>query len=94
MNKIHITLAQIRAFVTVVEAGSFTIASQQLGMTQSAVSHAISTLEKELQVSLLERDRNGVLITEIGQRVLIQAQKMLSCAEQIRQETSLQQQSV
>jgi len=88
MKRIHITLAQIQAFVMVAEAKSFTIASEHLGMTQSAVSHAVAALEKELQVSLLERDRNGIFITEIGQRVLIYAQDMLTNAERIRQETS------
>lgn len=88
MKRIHITLAQIQAFATVAEFGSFTIASKKLDMTQSAVSHAVSALEKELKVSLLERNRHGVFITEIGQRVLIQAQEMLTCAERIRQETS------
>lgn len=88
MNKIHITLAQIQAFTTTAEFGSFTVASEHLGMTQSAVSHAVAALEKELKVSLLERNRQGIFLTEIGQRVLIQAQEMLACAEHIRQETS------
>ncbi|MBD2462182.1 LysR family transcriptional regulator [Oscillatoria sp. FACHB-1407] len=88
MKRIHITLAQIQAFATVAEMRSFTIASEQLGMTQSAVSHAVAALEKELQVSLLERDRTGVFLTDIGQRVLLQAQEMLACVEHIHQETS------
>jgi len=88
MKKNHMTLAQIQAFVTVAEIGSFTTASEVLGMTQSAVSHSIASLEKELQVSLLERDRNGVLLTEIGKRVLVQAREILARAERIRQETA------
>ena len=88
MKRIHITLAQIQAFATVAGVGSFTLASEQLGMTQSAVSHAVAALEKELRVALLERDRTGIRLTDIGQRVLIQAQEMLACSERIRQETS------
>ena len=88
MKRIHITLAQVQAFAAVIDAGSFTLASEQLGMTQSAVSHAVAALEKELQVSLLERDRNGILLTDIGQRVLLHAQAMLVSADHIRQETS------
>ena len=57
MKRINITLAQLQAFVTVIDAGSFTTASERLGMTQSAVSHAVAALEKKLQVSLLKRDR-------------------------------------
>jgi DNA-binding transcriptional LysR family regulator len=88
MKKLHITLAQIQAFAAVAELGSFTAASVALEMTQSAVSHAVAALEKELQVSLLGRDRNGVVLTEIGQRVFGQAQAMLVCAEHIQQETA------
>ncbi|NEQ50564.1 MAG: LysR family transcriptional regulator [Leptolyngbya sp. SIO3F4] len=88
MKRVHVTLAQIQAFAAVVDVGSFTLASEQLGMTQSAVSHAVAALERELQVSLVERDRNGIRLTDIGQRVLIHARAMLTSAERIRQETS------
>ena len=88
MKRFHITLAQIQAFAMVAEVGSFTLAGEQLGMTQSAVSHAVAALEKELQVSLLERDRNGISLTEIGQHTLMQAQEMLAAAERIRQYAS------
>lgn len=88
MKRINLTLAQVEVFAAIVKAGSFTTASETLGMTQSAVSHAIAALEKELKVSLLVRDRKGIVLTEMGQRVLTHAQKMLVAAEQIRQETS------
>jgi DNA-binding transcriptional LysR family regulator len=88
MKRIHITLAQLQAFMTVAEVGSFTKASEMLGMTQSAVSHSIASLEKELRVSLLDRDRNNIFLTEIGKRVLVQAREIAICAEKIRQETA------
>ncbi|MEL6158716.1 MAG: LysR family transcriptional regulator [Cyanobacteria bacterium J06627_32] len=79
------TLAQLQTFSVVADVGSFTIASEQLGMTQSAVSHAVAALEKELQVSLLERKRGSVVTTEIGKQVLSQAREMLAIAERIQQ---------
>ena len=82
------TLAQLQAFVTVIETGSFTAASEVLGMTQSAVSHSIASLETELGVMLLERDRTGITLTEVGKKVIVQARDMLAHAEQIRQETA------
>ena len=88
MKRNHITLAQVQAFVAVADTGSFTVASELLGMTQSAVSHSVATLEKELHVSLLARDSNGIFLTEIGKRVFAAAQEMLACAEKIRQETA------
>ncbi len=93
MKKIHITLTQLQALIAVVEIGSFTGASEHLGLTQSAVSHAIATLEHELGVSLLERDarRNRTTrhatprLTELGQRIVILTRDILSKAEQIQQ---------
>lgn len=85
MKRISITLAQLQTFSVVVDVGSFTIASEQLGMTQSAVSHAVAALEKELQVSLLERRRGNVTTTEIGKQVLSQAREIIALTERIRQ---------
>ena len=82
------TLAQLQAFVVVIEMGSFTTASEVLGMTQSAVSHAIASLETELGVTLLQRDRAGLSLTDVGQRVILQAREMLARAESIRQEAA------
>lgn len=82
------TLAQLQTFVTIVEVGSFTRASEALGMTQSAVSHAMASLEAELGLPLLQRERTGLSLTEAGQRVLLQAREMLRRAEAIRQEAA------
>jgi DNA-binding transcriptional LysR family regulator len=82
------TLAQLQAFVTVIESGSFTTASEVLGITQSAVSHALASLEAELGVILIQRDRAGLSLTDVGQRVILQAREMLARAETIRQEAA------
>ncbi|MGB3789510.1 MAG: LysR family transcriptional regulator [Phormidesmis sp.] len=85
MKRISLTLAQLQTFSVVAEVGSFTIASEQLGMTQSAVSHAVAALEKELQVSLLERNRGSVTTTEIGKQILFQAREVLTLTKRIHQ---------
>lgn len=82
------TLAQLQTLVMVIEMGSFTTASEVLGMTQSAVSHAIASLETELGVTLLLRERAGLSLTDVGQRVILQAREMLARAEAIRQEAA------
>ena len=46
MNLSHITLAQLRALVTLEETQSFTVAAQRLGRTQSAISHAVRQIEE------------------------------------------------
>ena len=82
------TLSQLQVFVTVVDEGSFTLAAEVIGMTQSAASHALTALETELGVSLLARDRNGVVMTEVGQKIVEQARSMLAQAENIRQQAA------
>jgi DNA-binding transcriptional LysR family regulator len=46
-------LAQLRALVAVADQASFTGAAAALGLTQSAVSHTVASLEKELAVPLI-----------------------------------------
>ena len=50
------TLEQLRVFLTVVEAGSFTAAAKRLGRAVSAVSYTIGNLEQQLGVSLFDRE--------------------------------------
>ena len=55
-----------------IELGSFTKAARVLNMTQPAVSHAISSIESELGVTILIRDkRQGLLVTDVGNRILV-----------------------
>lgn len=58
------------AFVTVARERSFTRAAAKLGVSPSAVSHAIRGLETRLGVRLLARTTRSVSVTEAGDRVL------------------------
>ena len=58
------------AFIKTVELGSFTKAAEILNYSQSGISRMISDLEKEWNVSLLERGRAGVSLTSDGLRIL------------------------
>lgn len=64
----NITRYQI--FLKVVERGSFTRAAEELGFTQSSVSHAIQTLESDVGLPLLARNRGGVSLTADGRALL------------------------
>lgn len=57
-------------FVKTVELASLTRAAQELGLTQSGVSHIIAAIERELGLPLLRRTRTGARLTEEGERVL------------------------
>ena len=66
-------LNNIATFVAVAQSRSFRAASDQLGVTRSAVSQAISKLEGELGLALLQRTTRSVSLTEAGERLLASA---------------------
>jgi DNA-binding transcriptional LysR family regulator len=76
-------LAQLRAFTSVARSGSVSDAALQLGLTQSAVSHALASLERELGTRLIVRDRAGCLLTELGGKLLPDASDALRHADRI-----------
>lgn len=70
-------IRQLRYFVGVVEAGSFTRAAEQLNVAQSALSLHVRQMEERFGVTLLTRERTGVRVTEKGARLLQHAQIIL-----------------
>lgn len=72
------TLDQLRIFVTVAELQHVTRAAEQLNMTQSSVSAAISALEARHQIMLFDRVGRGIEITAEGAQFLDQAQAVLA----------------
>lgn len=79
------TLISYQVFKTVAEQGSFRKASDLLGLTPSAISHAISALESELGFSVLNRGKNGVTLTNYGERLLPYVNAVLNSDESLRQ---------
>lgn len=76
------------AFVRTVEYGSFTKAAEMLNYSQSGISRMINDLEKEWNVSLLERGRSGVRLTSDGLKLLPFAKSM--CNEYQKLQTQVQ----
>ncbi|WP_409235287.1 LysR family transcriptional regulator [Streptomyces sp. PA5.6] len=60
------TLDDLRIFIAVCRAGSLSAVARELSCTQSAVSQHVKRLERELGVSLLERQARGVVPTSAG----------------------------
>lgn len=58
---------KLRIFHSVADAGSFTHAGHDLGLSQSAVSRQISALEQDLRVPLFHRHARGLILTEQGE---------------------------
>ncbi|EPO6433670.1 LysR family transcriptional regulator [Acinetobacter baumannii] len=77
-------LDQLRAmgvFACVVEKSSFSGAARELGITTSAVSQQIRSLENEMDVILLHRSTRKLSLTEAGQAFFSSCQEMLAAAE-------------
>ncbi|MCG2609674.1 LysR family transcriptional regulator [Acinetobacter sp. SM34] len=77
-------LDQLRAmgvFACVVEKSSFSGAARELGITTSAVSQQIRSLENEMEVTLLHRSTRKLSLTEAGQAFFHSCQEMLAAAE-------------
>lgn len=77
-RRLPMTITQIEVFVSLAKIKKFTEVGDKLGMTQSAVSHSISNLEKHLGVKLFERTKNGVTITHMGEVVYPQMKGVLN----------------
>ena len=77
-------LDQLRAmgvFACVVEKSSFSGAARELGITTSAVSQQVRSLEQEMEVTLLHRSTRKLSLTEAGQAFFHSCQEMLAAAE-------------
>jgi len=82
------TLSQLEIFSLVAQLRGFTLAAHRLGISQSAVSHAMKSLEQELGVELLRRHQSQVELTDIGEQLLLRARAMLGLANTLRQEAA------
>ena len=75
---------KLRVFHAAAEAGSFTHAGEQLGLSQSAVSRQVSALETELGVSLFHRHARGLILTEQGELLRATAHEVFMKLEAAR----------
>ena len=71
------------AFARVVDAGSFSGAARQLGLTPSAVSRQVARLEGVLRVRLLERTTRKLRLTEAGSAAFTRCQALVAAAREV-----------
>jgi len=69
---------KLKIFHAVAEAGSFTKATINLNLSQSAISRQIQSLEKDLKVQLFERHARGLVLTENGEYLFKTAHEVIS----------------
>lgn len=68
----------LRAFVAIVETGSFTLAADQLHMTQSTISQQLARLEYAVGKPLIERQSRSLQLTTAGESLLGYARRILA----------------
>lgn len=82
------TLAQLRAFAAVVDHQGFSRAAAALGVTQSSLSHSVSSLEQGLNAVLLTRHARGITLTAAGNGVYHRVRTILQLTEQLVEESA------
>jgi DNA-binding transcriptional LysR family regulator len=76
-----LTLDQLRVLVTIEETGSFSAAGRKLQRAQSAISHAVQSLETLQSVQLFDRSARTPVLTEPGRALAKQARQVIRQAE-------------
>ena len=79
------TLTELKFIVAVAQERNFRRAAEKCFVTQPALSLAIKKLEQELNVTIFERSRSDVNLTEIGEKIVEQAEKVLEETSRIKQ---------
>ena len=79
------TLLVYQVFKTVADIGSFHKAADLLGLTPSAISHTISSMEKELGFSVFTRNKSGVTLTNYGEHIIPYVNAVLNSEESLKQ---------
>jgi DNA-binding transcriptional LysR family regulator len=74
----------VRAFVSVADAGSVSLAARDLNVTQSAVTRRLQRLETSLGAAMLDRRTRPISLTAAGQAALERCRRLLSDAQEVR----------
>ena len=77
------TITQLKYTLAVAEYGNFTTASEKCFVTQPTLSMQVQKLEEELGVTIFNRSTKPLQVTEIGNKVLIQARKIVEDAKPV-----------
>lgn len=84
----NISIRQLSAFISVADNGSFTRSSEQMHLTQSAVSGLIKELESSLGIVLFDRTTRQLSLSVVGHHLLPQARRILNEMQLFENEAS------
>ncbi|MCC6211604.1 MAG: LysR family transcriptional regulator [Burkholderiales bacterium] len=78
------TLTELRYVVAVAETRHFGRAAERCFVSQPSLSASVKNIEEELGVTLFERGKRGVFVTEAGEQIVAQARRALEEAERVK----------
>ena len=78
------TLTELKYIVTLASEKHFGKAAEKCFVSQPTLSVAVKKLEEELGVALFERSKGHITVTELGQKLVLQSQKVLDQARVIK----------
>lgn len=79
----NLDITTLRSFLAVADAGGVTRAASFLNLTQSAVSMQIKRLEENLNLTLLDRQGRGVVLTAAGEQLLAYARRIVDLNDEV-----------
>ncbi|MDM5313874.1 LysR family transcriptional regulator [Peribacillus frigoritolerans] len=83
-------IEQLEYIVEISETGSFSVAAENLHVTQSGISKSIGKLEEELGIKIFNRSRSGALPTEEGKTVIEKAYEVIIKLQEFRKTAKIQ----
>lgn len=78
------TITQLQYVLAVAEYRNFTLAAQKSFVTQPTLSMQVQKLEDELNVQIFDRGKKPIAITEVGQKIVLQAKNIVNEANRIK----------
>ena len=61
---------KLEILITAVDLGSFSKAAEVVGYTQSGLTHLVDSLEREIGLTLVQRDHSGISLTKEGEALM------------------------
>ena len=80
------TIQQLRYVIAIAECGSISMAAQRMFVAQSSVSKAVAELEKEMGITIFNRNNRGVYLSEDGTRFLSYARQVIEQTDLLEKE--------
>ncbi|WKW47602.1 LysR substrate-binding domain-containing protein [Myroides sp. JBRI-B21084] len=78
------TITQLNYVLAVAEFQNFTIAAEKCFVTQPTLSMQIQKLEEELDIKIFDRNKKPIQLTEVGKKIVAQAQSIVNEADRIK----------